>query len=79
MKRVEKSKQPGATPPDTLRDDMMYGVTGKNGIANFLGVSPRRAYHWISLDALPVRRVGKRIAASKKTLREFMRSSGGRA
>jgi hypothetical protein len=47
MKRVEKFKQPVAAPPDTLRDDLMYGVGGPKGIAAFLGISARRAYHMI--------------------------------
>jgi 2-methylcitrate dehydratase PrpD len=76
--RVIRQK-PAAPPEDNLASDLLWGVGGARGIAKFLGLSERQTYHAISIGALPVRRVGKRIAASKKTLTGYMRSPGGRA
>jgi hypothetical protein len=54
----------------TLAQDLLWGVTGENGIAAFLGIKPSQAYRLISEGKLPIRRHGHRtISASRSELR----------
>lgn len=53
-----------------LADDLIWGISGKNGIAAFLKIPPAKAYYLISRGAIPVRRLGHRtVAASRSELR----------
>jgi hypothetical protein len=56
-----------------LADDLIWGVSGRDGIAAFLGLTARQAYYLIENDKLPVRRLGaKTIVASRTQLTAFM-------
>jgi hypothetical protein len=59
-----------------LADDLLWGVDGKNGIAAFLGIKPRQAYHLIKCGALPVTKHGHRIITARRSeLRRYFTSS----
>ncbi|MGC2338825.1 MAG: hypothetical protein WA625_24150 [Pseudolabrys sp.] len=58
-------------------DDLIWGISGKHGIAAFLKIPPAKAYYLISRGAIPVRRLGHRtIAASRSELRRHFTSNG---
>jgi hypothetical protein len=50
-----------------LADDLLWGVNGQNGIAAFLGIKPRQAYHLIKSGALPVTKHGHRIITARRS------------
>jgi hypothetical protein len=55
---------------EPLRDDLIWGVDGENGIAAELGIPTSKAYYLISTGAIPVRRhTHKIITASRRELR----------
>ena len=57
-------------PDDTLADDLVWGVDGKDGIAAFLNIKPARAYYLIEKGAIPVKKHSHRIiTASRSGLR----------
>jgi hypothetical protein len=58
--------------PETLADDLLWGVDGPDGIAAELGIPVRRAYYLIGIGKIPVRKIGHRtIAASRAELRRL--------
>jgi hypothetical protein len=63
---------------ERLADDLLWGVTGDNGIAHFIGKTPRETYYMIERNVIPVRRLGhKTIVASKAKLRAFLTQREG--
>jgi hypothetical protein len=59
-----------------LPDDLIWGVRGKDGIAAFLRISEAKAYYLISINALPVKKLGRRtITARRSELREALCAS----
>ena len=75
MERVKKPAKAVATPPYSLRDDMLWNA---EDIARYLGRTPRQVYYMVASGRLPVRRFGRGMAASKSSLAAFLRSTGGR-
>jgi excisionase family DNA binding protein len=74
MDRLEIAKQ------DRLADDLIWGISGNDGIAAYLGLSERRTYYLVERGKLPVHRLGpKTIVASKSELRARLsaRTRGG--
>jgi hypothetical protein len=62
-----------------LADDVIWGVDGEDGIAAFLGLSPRRTYYLIGTKKIPTKKIGHRtIVASRAELRRLF-SGGGDA
>ena len=56
--------------PENLKDDLIWGVDGPDGIAAFLGLPERKCYYLISRGKIPVTKVGRRtIVASRTRLR----------
>ncbi len=69
--RLKLSKRATVGEPD-LRDDLIWGIAGENGIAAFIGKSVRQAYYLVERGVLPVRRLGpKTIVASRSELKTF--------
>jgi excisionase family DNA binding protein len=65
---------------DRLGDDLIWGISGNDGIAAYLGLSDRRTYYLVERGKLPVHRLGpKTIVASKSELRARLsaRTRGG--
>jgi hypothetical protein len=59
--------------PESLADDTIWGVGGKNGIAATIGRTPQQTYYLISRGRLPVRKIGHRtIIASREKLRRHL-------
>lgn len=57
-------------PPQSLADDTIWGVGGKNGIAAAIGRTPQQTYYLIARGRLPVKKIGHRtIIASREQLR----------
>jgi hypothetical protein len=55
-----------------LADDLLWGVEGAGGIAEFLGISSRKTYYLIETGKIPVRKIGHRtITASREELRRL--------
>lgn len=62
-----------ANDQDDLRDDIIYNVTGPDGIAAFLGLSERKVYYLLSSGQLPAKKLGpKRYVASRRVLRKHL-------
>ena len=59
-------------PPGSLGDDILWGC---NQIAKELGKNPRQIAHLVEAGAIPTGRVGGRIVASRKRLREYFKAS----
>jgi hypothetical protein len=69
MAQRETSTQPL---DETLKDDLLWGVKGEKGIANFLGRTPRQTKTLID-NGLPVTRHSERlISGSKSVLRQYL-------
>jgi len=51
---------------NTLEDDILWGVDGKDGIAAFLNIKPARAYYLIERGAIPVRKLSHRIITASR-------------
>ena len=65
---------------DSLTDDLLWGVDGKNGIAAFLNIRPRQAYYLIERGMLPVKKHSHRIITARRSeLRRHFTSFGGDA
>ena len=53
-----------------LADDLIWGISGDDGIAAFLGISDRQCYYLAARGKIPVRKLGpKTIVGSKSELR----------
>jgi hypothetical protein len=61
---------------DRLSDDLVWGVSGNDGIAAFIGVSERKARYLIERNALPIKQFGRTIVASKTELRRIFAAGG---
>jgi hypothetical protein len=60
---------------EDLSADLLWGVDGPGGIAEFLNIPPEKAYYLIRIKKIPVRRFGHRtITASKQELRRLFTS-----
>jgi hypothetical protein len=60
------------TVEEDLSADLLWGVDGEGGIAEFLNIPPEKVYYLIRSKRLPVRKFGHRtIVASKKELRRL--------
>ena len=60
---------------DDLAADILWGVSGKHGIAAFLGRKPSEVYSLIK-NGLPVRKHSHRIiSASRSSLRRYLQST----
>jgi hypothetical protein len=58
--------------PESLSDDLIWGVAGEHGIAAELGIPASKAYYLVARGAIPVERLGhKTIVASRKQLRRL--------
>ena len=55
-----------------LANDLLVGA---KPIAAFLGVSPRKVYHWAARGHIPTFNIGPLIAARKSQLRRKMSAS----
>ena len=65
-----------STANESLADDLLWGVTGKDGIAAFLNLEVRKTYYLIENDKLPIKRLGHRtIAARRSELRRYFTSA----
>ena len=65
-------------PDDDLRDDIIYNVTGPDGIAAFVGLSERKTYYLLATRQLPGKKLGpKRWCGSKRALRKFLQGTDG--
>jgi hypothetical protein len=57
---------------EKIADDLIFGVSGDDGIAAELGLTPGQVYHLISQGKIPVTKMGHRsIFASRKKLRQI--------
>jgi hypothetical protein len=62
----------------TVANDTIWGVSGKDGIAAYIGRKPSQAYYLIEKNKLPVKKHGHRtITASRAQLRRLF--SGDRS
>jgi hypothetical protein len=57
-----------------LSDDLLIGA---KAIGNYLGLSPRKVYHWASTNKLPIFHIDKLIAARKSQLHEALKAKLG--
>ena len=60
---------------ETLAEDIL---TGAKAIGEFIDANERRVYHLAENGLLPIGRIGRRLTASKKRLREaYVRLTAG--
>ena len=52
---------------DTLAQDLIWGVGGRNGIAAYLRIKPRQAYYLIERGVLPVKKLSHRIITARRS------------
>jgi hypothetical protein len=61
------------SPPESLADDILWGIKGKHGIAAELGLKAEQVYYMHRRGQLPIRRVGHRtLTASRTALRAWL-------
>jgi hypothetical protein len=60
-------------PPESLAADLVWGVSGEDGIAAELGLSPQQVYYLIAKGKIPVTKFGHRtLCASRAQLRRLI-------
>ena len=57
------------TPPMNPREDMLYGA---KAIAEFLGVSMRKAFYLLEKSRIPCGKIGSQWIASRSILRDYL-------
>lgn len=59
---------------EVLAHDILWGVDGPDGIANYLGIPPHKCYYLIRCGKIPIKKLSHRIICASRA--ELSRAFG---